>query len=105
MRVAGDEITIRLDVGRILLDREKQLQHGLVEPLSKEMRAAYYPMEARGLRRIEMADSGRNPLGSSSVPTRIVTKCGRAETRRNTVEPQSGQKARVIVFPLSAVLA
>ena len=23
--------------------REEQLQHGLVEPLSKEMRAAYYP--------------------------------------------------------------
>ena len=50
-----------------------------------------------------MADSGRKPLGSSSVPTRTVTRCGRADTSRNTVEPQSGQKHRVIVLLLSPV--
>jgi hypothetical protein len=43
MSVAGGEITIGLDVARILLDREEQLRHGLIEPASKEMRAPYYP--------------------------------------------------------------
>ena len=42
MSVAGGEIAIRERVARTLLDREKQLRHGLIEAPSEEMRAAYY---------------------------------------------------------------
>jgi len=34
----------------------------------------------------------------------MATRSGLAETRRNSIVPQSGQKARVIWLPLSAAL-
>ena len=40
MGVAGGEMTIRLWVTWILLDREEELRHCLIEALAKEMRAA-----------------------------------------------------------------
>ena len=42
MRVAGGEIAIRLRVAWILLDREEQLRHCLIEAPAEEMRGAYY---------------------------------------------------------------
>ena len=51
----------------------------------------------------KMAASGRNQLGSSSVPTLIPTRSGRAETRRKSMQPHSGQNARDTSLPLSAL--
>ena len=41
MRVAGGEKAVGLRTGRILLDREEQLWHGLIEAPADEMRDAY----------------------------------------------------------------
>src|SRR5215471_3764671 len=41
MRVAGGEIAIRERLAGILLDREEEFRHGLVEAPSEKMRAAY----------------------------------------------------------------
>src|SRR5438105_11078792 len=42
MRVAGGEIAIWLRVAGILLDREEEFRHSLVEPPSKEMSTTHY---------------------------------------------------------------
>ena len=41
LRVAGGKSAIRLRVGQILLDREKQLRNGLIEAPTEEMCGAY----------------------------------------------------------------
>jgi len=41
MRIASSEIPGRRREGRIVLDREKQFRHGLIEPPRQEMRLAY----------------------------------------------------------------
>jgi hypothetical protein len=41
MGIAGGEIAIRRREARILLHREEQFRHGLIEPPSQEMRLAY----------------------------------------------------------------
>lgn len=41
-------------------------------------------------------------VGSAKAPTATQTTSGRAERLQNTVEPQLGQKLKVVVEPLSA---
>jgi hypothetical protein len=40
MRVAGGENAVGLRIGRILLDREEQLWHGLIKAAADKMRSA-----------------------------------------------------------------
>src|SRR6266436_8409194 len=46
---------------------------------------------------------GRNVLGSSKLPARIVTISGAETGSPNRGDPQSPQNARVVACPLSAV--
>src|SRR5438094_7471707 len=46
---------------------------------------------------------GRNVLGSSKLPARIVTISGAEPGSPNRGDPQSPQNARVVACPLSAV--
>ena len=41
MRVAGGENTVRVGVARIILNREEQLRHGLIEAPAEKMGGAY----------------------------------------------------------------
>src|SRR5215469_1553485 len=41
MGIAGGEIAVGRREGRIVLDREKQLRHGLIKPPSQKKRLAY----------------------------------------------------------------
>src|SRR2546428_13795375 len=45
---------------------------------------------------------GRNVLGSSKLPARIVTISGAEPGSPNRGDPQSPQNARVVAWPLSA---
>src|SRR5215831_7855443 len=81
MGVAGGEVAIRRREARILLDREEQFRHGLIEPPSQEMRLAYQRKRRanagartepqRGLgtldRRVGLA--GEKPENAADVPT------------------------------------
>ena len=42
MSIAGGEIATRHREARILLDREHEIRHGLIEPPSEEMRRTHY---------------------------------------------------------------
>ncbi len=50
-----------------------------------------------------MSSLGRNVLGSSKLPARIVTRSGAEEGSPKSGEPQSPQNSRVVACPLSAV--
>ena len=55
---------------------------------------------ARGAYRLAQ---GLTKVASSMLPARITRMPGRPEFELNTGEPQSAQKCRVIVLPLSAL--
>jgi hypothetical protein len=48
--------------------------------------------------------NGRTDEGSSKLPARTTVNCGRADELAKSCEPHRGQKRRMILLPLSAVL-
>ena len=55
-----------------------------------------------GAAAVQMVMAGRATSGSSRVPARTNTRCGRASLALNSWVPQTGQKRRCITLPLSA---
>lgn len=53
---------------------------------------------------VQIVIAGRAISGSFSVPTRMNIRCGRDSASLNKWTPQTGQKRRCILLPLSAVL-
>jgi len=58
-----------------------------------------------GARAVQITASGRAISGSSRLPARTKTKCGRDSASLNRWVPQTGQKRRCMRLPLSATLA
>lgn len=58
----------------------------------------------RGALEVQIVAAGLARLGSSKVPTRTKTRCGRASASLKSGVPQFGQNRRCIRLPLSATL-
>lgn len=58
----------------------------------------------RGALAVQIVAAGWARSGSSKVPTRTNTRCGRDSASLNICVPQTGQNRRCILLPLSAVL-
>jgi len=58
----------------------------------------------RGALDVQIVIAGLARFGSSNVPTRTKTRCGRASASLNNGVPQFGQNRRCMRLPLSATL-
>jgi hypothetical protein len=81
MGIAGGEIAVRRREPRIVLDRQEQFRHGLLEPPSQEMRLAYQrkrsadagaraePQRGFGMLDREVGVARKKPENAADMPT------------------------------------
>jgi|HubBroStandDraft_6_1064221.scaffolds.fasta_scaffold33304_5 hypothetical protein len=97
MGIAGGEIAVRRREARIVLDRQEQFRHGLLEPPSQEMRLAYQrkrsadagaraePQRGFGMLDREVGVARKKPENAADMPT----PCKIRVQRKGTIDQRN----------------